>query len=374
MLEILHVFLTTNRRIGITTTIQSQIFYCLRSWIISGEILAGDVANTPLLPFAFEALASEELFDAAVDVLCEIIHETQELDDNMKIIEMIVPRLITLKPMILASKDDPEKVKGLAKIFSEAGEVYRMLILQHPESFFPIVEAIGECAAYPDLDIVPVTFQFWMRLAGSIGKRPSVSPLFADAYRSLMVAMMKHLQYPEDPEKMPPQEAEDFRSFRHVIGDTLKDCCVVLGTESCLASVLETLAAAVAAGQAGESIPWQNIEAPLFSLRSMGAELDPTDDRVIPKIMDLMPSLPNHPRIRYSAILVISRYAPWTSRHPSYIPFQLQFVSSGFEEADSEVSAAATQAMLYLCLDRKNVCPESCTFIIATDRCFLLLP
>lgn len=338
-----------------TTAIQSQIFYCLRSWIISGEVTSGDVAETALLNFAFEALGSDELFDAAADVLCEIIHETQELDENMHVIEVIVPRLVQLKPKILEAKDDPDKVKGLAKIFSEAGEVYRILILQHPETFFPIVEAIGECSAYPDLDIVPITFQFWMRLAGSIGKKPSVSSLFSDAYRLLMTAMMKHLRYPENPEQMPPQEADDFRSFRHVIGDTLKDCCVVLGTENCLTSVLEVLTAVIAEGGAGKMVPWQDIEAPLFSLRSMGAEIDLSDDRVIPKIMDLMPLLPVHPRIRYSAILVMSRYTPWTSRHPSYIPYQLQFISSGFEEADSEVSAAATQAMLYLCVDCKMV-------------------
>ncbi|EJD06967.1 uncharacterized protein FOMMEDRAFT_152306 [Fomitiporia mediterranea MF3/22] len=188
--------------------------------------------------------------------------------------------------------------------------------------------AIGECSAYHDLDIVPITFQFWMRHALSIGKRPSVSPLFLDAYRSLMRVMIRHLYFPEDPSKMAPQEADDFRSFRHVMGDTLKDCCFAL-EEAC----------------AGRPVSWQEIEAPLFSLRSMGAEIDPSDDRVILKITDLMPSLADYPRVRYAAIMVISRYAEWTSRHPSYIPFQLQFVSSGFQDVDSEVSAAGISTL-----------------------------
>ncbi|KAI5124707.1 hypothetical protein M0805_004313 [Coniferiporia weirii] len=343
---------------GVTTVVQSQIFYCLRSWVISGEITAATVAETPLLSFAFEALESNELFDAAVDILCEVIHETQELDENMAVIQVIVPRLVQLKPQIESAKDDSDKVKGLARIFSEAGEVYRVLILQHPDTFFPIVEAIGECSAYPDLDVVPITFQFWMRLALSIGKKPTVPQPFLDAYRSLMGVMIKHLHFPEDPSKMLPQEADDFRSFRHVMGDTLKDCCFVLGTENCLTKVLEMLTAALAEGSTGKLVSWQDIEAPLFSLRSMGAEIDPSDDRVIPKIMDLMPMLPDHPRVRYSAILVMSRYTEWTSRHPNYIPFQLQFISTGFENVDSEVSAAASQAMVYLCLDcKRNMVP-----------------
>lgn len=341
--------------LGVTSAVQVQIFNCLRSWVVAGEINPPMVAETPLLGFAFDALESEALFDAAVDVLCEIIHETQEIDDNMAVIQVIVPKLVQLKPKIALVADDPEKVKGLAKIFSEAGEVYRTLILQHPETFFPIVEAIGECSAYHDLDIVPITFQFWMRLALSIGKKPSVSPLFLDAYRSLMGIMIKHLHFPEDPSKMSPQEADDFRSFRHVMGDTLKDCCYVLGTESCLTEVLNTLTHALTEANAGKSVSWQEIEAPLFSLRSMGAEIDPSDDGVIPKIMDLLPLLPDHPRIKYSAIMVMSRYTEWTSRHPTYIPFQLQFISSGFTDVDSEAAAAASQAMVYLCLDCKKV-------------------
>lgn len=186
-----------------------------------------------------------------------------------------------------------------------------------------------------------------------------------------MRVMIKHLYFPEDPSKMTPQEADDFRSFRHVMGDTLKDCCFVLGTENCLTEVLTTLTQALEEARAGRPVSWQEIEAPLFSLRSMGAEIDPSDDRVIPKITDLMPSLADYPRVRYAAIMVISRYTEWTSRHPSYIPFQLQFVSSGFQDVDSEASAAASQAMVYLCLDCKRdmipFLPQLHSFLTSLD-------
>ncbi len=86
-----------------------------------------------------------------------------------------------------------------------------------------------------------------------------------------------------------------------------------------------------------------------------GAEVDLKDDKIVPKIMDLIPSLPDHPKVRYAAILVMSRYSEWTNYHPNYISFQLQFISSGFDSPDSEVPAAASQAMKYLCLDCKRV-------------------
>ena len=132
------------------------------------------LAQTPLFDYTFKGLSSDALFDSAVDVVCEIIHETQEVDDNMVVIELIMHHLLRIKPMITASRDDPDKIRGYCRIFTEAGETYRVLLLAHPETFFPLVEAIADCAAHPDLDIVQITFNFWFRLSQSIGKRPSI--------------------------------------------------------------------------------------------------------------------------------------------------------------------------------------------------------
>ena len=334
-------------------SVQSQVFICLYSWLAAGEIIVSDLTKTPLFSFAFEALASDALFDAAVNVICQIIHETQEIDSNMADIQLIVPRIIALKDQITKEHDDPDKIRGFARIFSEAGETYRLLLLQHTETFFPIVQAIGECSAYPDLDIVPITFPFWMGLAYNLGKKSSVPPLFLDAFKNLMGVIITHLHFPPDLASLTGQEADNFRGFRHVMGDTLKDCCSVLRTDTCLLAAYQLIMTALARGP--EAVSWQEIEAPLFAMRSMGAEVDPNDSNAVPKIMDLIPSLPNHPRVRYAALLIISRYTEWIDAHPQYIPFQLQYISAGFEDSDAEVCAAAGQALKYMCQDCKQV-------------------
>ncbi|RDX50448.1 ARM repeat-containing protein [Lentinus brumalis] len=336
---------------GASFAIQTQVFNALSSWLMAGEIAPMTLLSSPLLPFAFQALDSEELFDAAVGAVCDIIHETQEVDDNMPIIEVIVPQVIGLRPKLQQYTEDPDRIKGFARIFTEAGEAYRTLLLHHPETFSPIVEAIGECAAYHDLDVVPVTFNFWMRLAQSIGKKPTVPPLFLEAYQALMSVIIRHLHFPTDMSSLTGQEADNFRSFRHIMGDTLKDCCFVLGTDKCLMATYEMITHGLSRGP---NISWQEIEAPLFALRSMGAEIDPNDDHVVPKIMDLIPQLPLHPRVRYAALLIISRYTEWINKHPDYIPAQLQYISAGFEDNDTEVNAAAGQALKYLCQDCKR--------------------
>ncbi|KAJ3779117.1 armadillo-type protein [Lentinula raphanica] len=362
VIDLLTVYIQAS---GVTSEIQNQIFACLRSWIVSGEVNLTDLTTSPLLGFTFEAISSDQLFDSAVELICDIIHETQEIDDNMALIELIVPRVIALKPLLAKDHDNPDRIRGYARIFAEAGETYRILIIRHTESFYPIVEALAECTAYPDLDIVPITFQFWSRLAQVIGKKSSVSPLFAQAYRSVMTVIIKHLQFPPDNAPLSGQEAEDFRAFRHVMGDTLKDCCDVLETEPCLLATYEMISAALSQNQ--DTLSWQEIEAPLFALRSMGAVVDPKDDNAVPKILHLIPQLPLHPRVRYAALLIISRYTEWTNMHPTFIQPQLQYISAGFEVADLEVCAAAGQALKYLCQD----CKQHLVEVLPTLHTFL---
>lgn len=343
----------SSRLSGVTSTVQNQIFRCLQAWLRAGEIVVGDLTRSPLFGFAFEALASEQLFDTAVDVICEIIHETQEIDDNMPAIELIVPRVISLKPQLSQHAEDPDQVRGYARIFAEAGQTYRMLLLHHPETFFPIVEALGECAAYPDLDIVPITFAFWERLAQILGKRSSIPPAFQDAYRSLMMVIVRHLHFASEETSQTGEEADTFRGFRHIMGDTLKDCCYVLGSEDCLRSLHGLITTALT--QNAQTPSWQAIEAPLFALRSVGAEINPKDKSSVPEILDLIPQLPKHPRVQYAALLIIGRYSEWINYHPEYLQATLAYVSTGFEDSDQDVCAAASQALKFLCQDCRQV-------------------
>lgn len=145
---------------GITTQIQTEIFETMRSWLRAGEFPVAAVAQSPLFPAMFSALESDQLFDAAVDVICELIHETQEVHETMEVVQQILPRVIALRPMLERYRDDEDRIRGYCRIFCEAGECYRDIIKTHPREAFPLVEAIMVCTAYPDLDIVPITFQF----------------------------------------------------------------------------------------------------------------------------------------------------------------------------------------------------------------------
>ncbi|WFD33743.1 Nuclear import receptor [Malassezia cuniculi] len=337
---------------GVTPSIQEAVFSCLGAWLRAGEISASQLAETPLFAFSFEALNSELLFDVAVDVICDLINETQEVEDNHDVIQQIVPRIQALRPKITEACEDDDKMRGLCRIFVQTGETYTSLMVPHSAEMLPIAQSILDCAAFHDLDIVQITFRFWYLLATVVHK--SGSPPWIALYEQLFAIIIRHLRFPMDDEELTGQERDDFRSFRHYMGDTLKDCSYVLGPEACLMRSLQMIEEEMASPQ---TACWQHIEAPLFSMRSMGGQVDIHDDQVVPRIFDVIPQLPPHPRLRYAGLLVISRYTEWLDMHPERIPSTLTYITTGFD-ADRDISAAAAQAMNYLCQDcRKHLVP-----------------
>ncbi|KAI7870531.1 armadillo-type protein [Spinellus fusiger] len=332
------------------TVIQEEVFRCLSSWLRTGDVDIRLLETSPLLSAAFGGLSNEALFDVSVDVVCEIIYETKETHEYRALIERIYPLFSALIQPLREAKaaEDSDKVRGYCRMFIEAGEAYVIPIAQHPEAFVVLLEGIGECTAYEDLDIVPMTFKFWYELTNVLVSDQYKHTLssFYGCYNALVDSIIRHLHYPEDVEELSAKERDEFRDFRHQMGDTLKDCCKVMTPQKCLLKPLALLTQLLSQPEAAS---WQQIEAPIFSLRSMGSEVPGDENEVMPQIMEFLSKLPDHPKIRYAATLVISRYSFWTRLHPQYVTYQLNYISAGFENA--EVAAASALALKHLCKD-----------------------
>ncbi|KAF0521261.1 ARM repeat-containing protein [Gigaspora margarita] len=358
--EVLQMLLIYLQNSGENIDYQIQVFECFESWLYSGDIAIASLENNPFLGHSFDALQSNELYDIAVDVVCRIIHETRDTSDSMRVIEQIYPRLLPLRESLKRAieEEDDDKVRGYCRIFTQAGESYLELIVQHADAFQSIVESIAECAAYHDTEIVRITFAFWHRLADTLcePRHADIRERFKTIYLNLVDVMIKHLHYPNDLSSWTAERRDEFREFRHVMGDVLKDCCLIAGSQECLTKPYTTLAHQLLNPANGNMLEWQQIEAPLFSLRAMGSEIPEEENVVLPQIMQLLQQLPDHPKIRYAATLVISRYSFWTRKHSQFIPYQLNFISSGFD--NEEVAAAASMALKYLCKDCSELLVE----------------
>jgi transportin-3 len=338
-------------QLGSNATMQNRVFKCLLSWLRSGDIPVVDLVNSPLFNISFEGLKSPELFDMAVDVICEIIRETREVHEYMPAIEQIYTKLLSIQPMITAAADDEDQLRGLCRIFTEAGEAYLPLMVTHIDTFRGIIEGILTCITSDELDIVKMTFNFWYSLTQFLDteRYESMKPQFVEVFRRLVEIIIQHLYYPSDLSAWLAEDRDEFRDFRHEMGDVLKDCCVVLGVKEAIAIPCHRLEGLLV----NPNTPWQEIEAPLFSLRTMGSEVPIDEADMMPRIMSMLSQLPDHPKIRYAAILVIARYTQWTSYHPEFIDYQMNLISRGFD--NEEVSAASAMALKYLCKDASKV-------------------
>jgi transportin-3 len=327
---------------------------CLRTWL--REIPVTDLIRSPLVELAFSALDEESLFDEAVDFLCAVFAETSEVNDPTMVqsIQQLFPSLLALRPRLAGSKDDPDAFRGYARLFSEAGEAWVILCAREPQQFLPLVEAIAEAAAVDeDLEIVKFTFIFWYNLKQALlsERYAQAKATYAPIYAGLVDILISHLHYPSGDDAdlfSGDKEAEEtFRSFRHEMGDVLKDCCNVVGGSICLGKAFSKVKQLLATSSA----QWQQVEAPLFSMRAMAREISTDEEEVLPQIMETLLSLPEHPKIRYAATLVLGRYTEWTARHPDVLLPQLNYITAGFKRADHDVTSAAALALKHFCAD-----------------------
>ncbi|KAI8086442.1 armadillo-type protein [Halteromyces radiatus] len=339
---------------GGNVDIDESAFKCLSSWLRTGDVDIRFLASNPLVNMVFDALAVDDLFDVCTDVVCEILYETRDVVNLQSLIGVLYPRFTPMLELLKQAKatEDVDKMRNYCRMFIEAGEAYVSLIAQQPENFNILLDGIISCTAFDDLDIAKMTFKFWYELTNTLTTPhyQNAIPRFYNYFDQLVDIIINHLHYPEDFNDWTAAERDEFRDFRHEMGDTLKDCCRILTPQKCLFKPMAHLSKLLTTTDPSSTpSTWQQIEAPIFSLRAMGSEVPADEHEVMPQIMEFLSKLPDHPKIRYAATLVISRYSFWTREHPQFITYQLNFISSGFQ--NEEVAAASALALKHLCKD-----------------------
>ncbi|EEH47117.2 uncharacterized protein PADG_03215 [Paracoccidioides brasiliensis Pb18] len=341
-----------------------QLLECITSWM--REIPSAQIVNSPLLDLIIKALSNDRSFEAAVDTICTIYRDTLEVDDAMSIIQTLYPRIIALRPKIreAAETEDFEMLRGLTRLFAEAGEAWVVLIARLPTQFRSLVEAVLECCIVDkERDVISITFVFWYELKQylTIERYLPARTELADLFSKLVDIMIKHLEYPSPDNEHSDlfdgdrEQEEIFREFRHSMGDVLKDCCAVIGVTECLGksySLIQNWVAKYASQATHAHVPhWQELEAPLFSMRAMGRMVEPEESSVLPQIIPLIVQIPDQEKVRFQAIMALGRYTEWTAQHPETLEAQLNYVISGFQHKSQEVVQASALAFKFLGTD-----------------------
>ncbi|KAI8629222.1 exportin 1-like protein [Xylariaceae sp. FL1651] len=355
-----------------TAATNPQLFECITSWL--REVPVNEIINSPLLDFIFRAMDTDASMQAAAECISTIVKETREVDENIDTIQVLLPRILALRPKIqkFVDEDDIESYKFLTRVFAEVGTAWVVAIARETSHFRPLVEAILECAARDkDRDVIDNTFDFWYELKQYlvIDRYIQARLELVDVYSKLVDILLGHLQFPEAESGNEKdlfdgdREAEEkFREFRHQMGDTLKDSCEVMGVTECLTKVLDAIKVWMqkyASMATDVNVPhWQKLEAPLFAMRAMGRMVDKDENIVLPQVMPLLVQMPSHEKLRFATIMVLGRYTEWTAEHPDFLMPQFNYIVSSFGTGSKEILQAASMALKYFCTDCKHLLSE----------------
>jgi transportin-3 len=219
--------------------------------------------------------------------------------------------------------------------------------------------------------VIEYTFDFWYELKQYLVLERYIQARMelVDVYSKLVDVSLAHLEYPRpddgvdtDAHKLFDGDLvaeERFREFRHHIGDTLKDACEVMGLTECLTKVLDAIKVWMqkyATQATATSVPhWQELEAPIFSMRALGRMVEKDENIVLPQLMPLLVQIPAHEKLRFATIMVLGRYTEWTAAHPELLEAQFNYIVSSFQINSKEVVQAAAMAIKYFCTDCKHL-------------------
>ena len=315
------------------------------AWIRYVPIPPRILANSVVPDLTLQALQSPETMELAIDVIVELLRMyPSHILVNHELVAMLLPKLLALPVDIALNSDDEDVVRGYCRIMTELGESYSSIVCETPSH--PIVERVLKCTSIEDTDIASMTLHFWYRFTTDL---ENTEPLrrrqdLVDAYTphllQLLDTLLKHLQYPSDLEELSPDRTDDLHRDRYYIGDTLEDCCRLLGGHTVLARI-------------GQHFPnpikeWHPVEACLFGIQSIHRYIPQDESQYLPHVMNLLPQLPpDIMPLRFTASATIGRYAPWLAAHPSYLQPLLPYLAEGLTRP--ECARAASVAIKELC-------------------------
>ncbi|KAL3819335.1 hypothetical protein ACJIZ3_005240 [Penstemon smallii] len=361
--------------------LMEQVLEAFASWLrLRHRIPASALASQPLVLTALSSLNSDILSEASVNVISELIHYTavrnlDEVASQMPLIQVLVPRIMNLKPQLRDPSKDEEDVKAIARLFADMGDAYVELIATASDESMLIVQALLEVASHPEFDIASMTFNFWHNLqilliernsyvaygseASIEAERARRLQVFQKSYESLVSMVTIKVEYPQDYSDLSREDQKDFKQIRYAVADILVDAALVLGGDATLRILYMKLIEAVSnCGNNGNS-DWRPAEAALYSIRAISHYVSVVEGEVMPQVMSLLPELSHQPQLLQTVCLLIGAYSKWLDAAPSglsFLPPLINILVNGMSISE-DTAAAAALAFRHICDDcKKNLC------------------
>jgi len=189
-----------------------------------------------------------------------------------------------------------------------------------------------------------------------------------DHYQPYLLRLLQicvtFLKYPSNIDDLRQDQIEDYERDRFYVGDTVEDCCRLLGGNEILRNLGERLqqecqillsnAASHPSGAAvAASEGFHGIEACLFAFKAVARYIPKDEDKVLPFVFGtVLLQLPaDVPRLRSTMDLTVGRYASWLGANPNYLQPLLPYLAQSFtiQSCASSAAVAVKQLCEYCC-------------------------
>ena len=287
--------------------------------------------------------------ETAVDVLVEILRMyPSNVPGNEDLVQTLLPLVLSLPLDNALQSDDEDILTGYCRIVTELGESYLGLMLDPAQQqlSYTIVQAMLKCSSIEDGSIASMTFQFWYKFVTGLEeiddfrRRQELVDAHSPSLLQLLDICMMHLQYPPDIDGLADDAVDDLHRERFNIGETIEDCCRLIGGHVVLERIGQHLK------QSSDS--WITIEACLYALQSLHRYIPSDEEKYLPSCFAMIPQLPTTiDALRFTASVTIGKYADWLATHPDCLQPLLPYLAIGL--STSKCSTASAVAIKQLC-------------------------
>uniref|UniRef100_A0A0D6R4R4 Uncharacterized protein n=1 Tax=Araucaria cunninghamii TaxID=56994 RepID=A0A0D6R4R4_ARACU len=368
--------------------LHEQILEAFASWLkLTHGIPASTLASHPLVLAAIAGLHSGQLFEPAVNAICELIHYTASaspggLAEQMPLVQVLVPQIMGLRNRFSAALkvalmenqgiqgeesgtdqtyiEDEEVVKAMARLFAEMGDCYVELIASGSTESMMIIEALVEVTSHPEYYIAAMTFNFWHSLQSVLTKREYYASfgnetaieaererrlnIFQPTFELLVSLVSFRVMYPQDHEELSREDLADFKRTRYAVGDILLDASSVLSGETTLKILSNSFFQAASTAGNRESWDWRSTEAALYCIRAIARAVPTSEGTILPQVIGFLPKLPLQSQLLQTACLTIGAYSKWLGSAPSassFLPSIIEILTRAMSTSEDSSTAAA---------------------------------
>ncbi|XP_065159262.1 transportin-3 [Atheta coriaria] len=340
--------------------INVKIQRCFTSWVSLGAITLDDVVDNVVINRSLQILSYKQeteaippiagvLHDAATDCICTLLQSLEDNNNQQNLESFLFSNVMTLEvPYHLSvANEDQEKSMNYCRIFTELGETFlEKILMQTNEAYkhyaIKVLDMVLICVGHHDFEVAEITFNLWYLLSEELYQKnnKTLTELFRSYVERLVTALCRHCQMEPDQEGL-LEDGDDFKDFRLKVSDLVKDVVFIIGSSSCFRHMFMTL-------QRPE-VTWDVSESALFIMQAVAKNVLPTENEVVPKVVEAILVTPEntHIAVRYTSVMLLGELCEWIEKHPEMLDPVLNFVVCCLPQAG--VGGAAATALQSIC-------------------------